>query len=856
MKKISCMISVFIAVICVLLCTSSYACAAQEYYENGYTYTVSSAGEATIVKADVTLTGEITTPVTLGGYPVTKIAQYGFKDCEDITGLIISENVTSVGINAFSGCDNLKSIYIPQSMNFLVQQAFAYCNGLEEFIVDEKNDYFSTDESGVLFDKNKTRLVQYPIGNSRTSYVLPESVVSVDNAAFSFCKNLSSVTFADNVEKIGSFCFSYCEGLVSVNIPDSVTIIDHSTFYECAALQQVSIGSGVKNIGESAFQWCDALVNITIPEGVTTIGERAFRNCSSLEKIELGSEVSSIGAEAFNYCKSLEYILVDADNEHYSTDEYGTLFNDDKTELIQYPLGNTRASYTIAYGVEEVLKGAFAGCADIESVIVSDSVKVLGEFLFSGCSNLKSVTLGAGVNDISQYSFQNCKSLEEIMIGKGVQSIGCHAFVGCDSMQRYVVDEDNQWYSSDEYGVLFDKQKVTLINYPIGNTREKYVIPDSVQIIEDHAFYKCRDIVEVNLGKKVTDIGTYSFGHCYGLEHITIYTEIKKIDNAAFSNCLSIEAVTYCGTQEQWNEVSILSNNEKLLAAPMTFVTDESDSDETEEANIFEFSDGVLFVSGKNPIESAENEYSYEWNQYAQMTDAIVIEGIPYIGENAFVGFNCLTAVVIDSESVTLDSRAFIGCAGLKYVVSFGDTQVRENAFADSYENINLCAEKGNEVSSYSQNVTVSAFYQEDDVVFFDDAMAMESYDLFNVIAALCIEYSDVNKLHFDDFTALDFQFLEWQNEAEAIWVDNLKNVTFSVKVILDNAEQIVSYNELCDLVSDGIVTSFYLVAESDESYIIEDTEVFTEPQNFIFRFLKAIVTLLNKLFKIFGKSK
>ncbi len=853
MRKISCFFSVVIMLICLLFCINSYAYAAEEYYENGYKYSVTSDGEATIVKADTTLSGVVTTPETLGGYPVTGIASYGFKGCKGITGLVISQGVTEVRVNCLNGCDNIESVFIPESLEHLDQQAFAYCKGLKRFVVDEENVFFSTDEHGALFNKRKTRLVQYPIGNAGESYVVPDSVIEIDNAAFASCKNITAVTLGENVRRIGTHCFSYCENLESANIPDLVTTIESHTFYECTALQQVTIGSGVTTIGDYTFQGCDSLVNITIPEDVAVIGNGVFKKCSSLEKIELGSNVESIGREAFYSCEGLEYILVDKDNQYYLSDDYGVLFNKDKTELIQYPLGNERASYDIPDGVGKVCMGAFASCADIVAVTVSDSVTVLDEFVFSGCENLNSITMGSGLSVIGQYAFQQCRSLEEIVIGRAVESIGYHAFSNCLSMKSFTVDESNEYFSDDEYGVLFNKEKTRLIQYPVGNSRTYYAIPDTVEVIEDHAFYFCRSITEVKIGKRVTDIGKYSFGFCYALARITMFDSVKNIDKAAFANSSLIKTVTYYGTQEQWQEINISGNNEKLESAQIVFVGADAGM---AHGNAYEYSDGVLFISGENPIESLDDGSLYEWSRYSQVTDAIIINGISYIGENAFSGFDYLTVVVADADDMIFEVRSFYGCKSLKSIVSFGNISLKKDAFIEGSESINLLSEKDSEASSDSQNVAVSKFYQNEDTIFFDDKIQMNSYDLFNVIAALCIEYSNVNRLHFSDFTIEDIQFLEWKNENEAIWVNNLTDVTFTVKVLLDNTEQMVSYNELCSLVSEDVVKSFYLVAESDESYRIDDTEVYTQPQDFMLRFLKSIVTLLNKLFKIFGKKK
>lgn len=121
----------------------------------------------------------------------------------------------------------------------------------------------------MLYDKDKVALIQYPIGNTRTNYIIPDSVATIDSHAFSGCDSLTSVTIPDSVTTIGSWAFESCSSLTSVEIPDSVTSIDNG---------------------------------------------------------------------ALLYCTSLTNIKVDNNNQYYSSNEEGVLFNKDKTMLIQYPV--------------------------------------------------------------------------------------------------------------------------------------------------------------------------------------------------------------------------------------------------------------------------------------------------------------------------------------------------------------------------------------------------------------------------------------------------------------------------------------------------------------------------------------
>ena len=111
------------------------------------------------------------------------------------------------------------------------------------------------------------------------------------------------------------------------------------------------MGKNVQYIYSYAFYNCISLISIIIPDKVTSIGSYAFQYCSSLKTVSIGSSLSSMNSYAFHYCYSLSQFIVESNNQYYSNDENGVLFNKAKTTLIQYPVGNEREVYTIWYGL-------------------------------------------------------------------------------------------------------------------------------------------------------------------------------------------------------------------------------------------------------------------------------------------------------------------------------------------------------------------------------------------------------------------------------------------------------------------------------------------------------------------------
>ncbi len=201
--------------------------------------------------------------------------------------------------------------------------------------------------------------------------------------------DIKKVVINNGVTTIGEYVFYDCNSLTSLTIGDSVTTIGHDAFAHCYSLTSITIPNSVTTIGDDAFACCNNLTSVTIPDSVTTIDGMAFFGCNSLTSVIIPDSVIIIGYWAFNCCGSLTSITVDSNNQYYSSDEYGVLFNKDKTTLIQYPVGNTRINYTIPDSVTAIADGAFCHCDSLEGVIIPDSVTIIGVQVFGWNFKLK-----------------------------------------------------------------------------------------------------------------------------------------------------------------------------------------------------------------------------------------------------------------------------------------------------------------------------------------------------------------------------------------------------------------------------------------------------------------------------------
>lgn len=426
------------------------------------------------------------------GNKVENIPAYAFYCCSQVNEIVIPESIETIGERAFAHCAKITSIEIPKNVSFIGDQAFAYCISLESVkisAVNAKIENTSGSSNSYVF-LGCSALKNVTIGKDVKAIPSTRDLNSkyyYTGSIFYGYKTITNLTFEAQHCESTAYCFDNCSNLAEINIGPDVEKLHRYTFYGTAfyndqnnwmiekltpeqgfgtkskalyidnclvavetAVLDFAISEGTRLIADEAVsgKMCNS---ITIPDSVKFIGEEAFSCCNSVKEINISENVERIDYLAFGNMRSLEKITVNPANKNYSSDSYGVLFNKDKTELIQYPVGNARQVYYVPDGVKKVCDYAF--CAPLAGsskglvlteggnlvvIVLSDSVESLGEYILHYNNSLVTFYIGENsqLKSIGAHAFDYSRALENIVLPDSVESIGDQVFRWCTSLKK------------------------------------------------------------------------------------------------------------------------------------------------------------------------------------------------------------------------------------------------------------------------------------------------------------------------------------------------------------------------------------------------------------------------------------
>ena len=256
---------------------------------------------------------------------VKRINSNGFSKQNRIVKVVLPESLVSIGTYAFGGCQNLREIDITSKTTDIDRAAFGDCKKL----ADEKGfvifnnvmfEYFGN-ESKVEVPNGVEIIGAHAflsvVNNKIEEIIIPETVHTIEDGAFSCCRNLKRVEMPKTLKKLGEEAFEYCDSLTSITVSEGIETLKPHTFSGCKKLQEIILPNSLKKMEYMAISECSSLDRIEIPEGVEEIGGNQFSECINLKTINIPdtvtrfeeSKLKDVRLNIFRFGKCFKVIL-------------------------------------------------------------------------------------------------------------------------------------------------------------------------------------------------------------------------------------------------------------------------------------------------------------------------------------------------------------------------------------------------------------------------------------------------------------------------------------------------------------------------------------------------------------------
>jgi len=535
--------------------------------------------------------------------------------------VVVKDGTTVIADGLFSQCFKLTSVTIPSSVTNLGEGLFPiYPSAMENVSVERNNKNYSS-QDGVLFNKDKTELIYYPKANARTSYVIPDSVKTINKSAF-----------------------ERCTGLTSITISNSVKIIDDHAFEGCTGLSKVTILEGVTSINFMAFRNCNNLTEVYLPRALDVIGSYVFENCPNIKDVYYNGVEKNWNkifiSDSGNSC------LFNADihfAEFKTSDFQYAHFDDGTIEILKY-IGTSSnvviPSEIDGHKVTAIGYRAFADCTNLKNVTFSENLLSIGNYAFSNCSSLTFVDLhDTRITNIGLYAFKNCMELLCVNLPPLYKEICDGTFYGCSQLEIISLDNIIN-IDEDAFGNCISLTELKLH----GN-------------ICMRAFMNCKSLEFVEVDSSFYFIESQGFAGCDNLKQIIFSNGLHYVGSSAFSSCSNLKDVYYYGTQNQWNNINFTKSCFEKTNAVIHYIL----KDKTEN---FEYT--------TSDFETAEI-----WKYYGEDPSCVIPKIIDNckvtgIAAYAFADNQTLVDVTIPNTVISIEHEAFGECINLKNVYYLG----------------------------------------------------------------------------------------------------------------------------------------------------------------------------------------
>ncbi len=684
-----------------LLCTT--VATAHDFEVGGIYYNITDATNKTVAvtyrgssysQYSNEYTGSVVIPESVtynsSTYSVTSIEYKAFCGCSGLTSIEIPNSVTSIGERAFDGCSGLTSIVIGNSVTSIGDFAFSGCIR-PKTIINFSNLTFSKGPTGngyVAYYADKVYNV--PNGSKEDDFIFGKQ--NNVNTLLYYLGNASELTLPDDCKGenyvIGANVFKNNTTISSIVIPNSVTSIGNSAFSGCSGLKKAiwltnTPPSGYKNVGATynyvANNQYSGLNNTKIYPYLSSMFEvdgvkyvpvsLAERTCDAIDctyndttsiDIVIGKTVSYKGI-SMNVKEIMPYAL-------YANKKIKSVKFENEGNIGNYAFSGCTALQTADISNEGNIGGyAFSGCTALQSADISNKGNIgdyafsgcaalttatvsnegnIGNYAFSGCTTLTTATV-SNEGGIGNYAFSDCSNLVEATLGDNVTSIGVEAFNGCSSLSNIVIP--------DNVATLGSK---TFYNC---SSLESAKIGTGITAINEATFSGCNAMTSITIGENVETIGKNAFNGCSSLAEVAIPQSVTKIENYAFDNCSSLADVII---EDKTKSLSLGSNGSSPI-----------------------FSDCPLdsVYIGCKITYNTSSSYGYSpFYRNTSLRTVVITDTETEIYDNEFYGCSNLKDVSIGNGVNKIGKWAFSGCSNLDFF-AFGENvqSIGAEAFSD-----------------------------------------------------------------------------------------------------------------------------------------------------------------------------
>lgn len=713
------------------------------------------------------------------------IGKAAFFNCMHLTDLQLPEGLITIEGSAFSGCTVLKELTLPGSLKHVGEKVFGGSN-IEIVHVEEG----ITELAPVMF-------ADCPL----TQVDLPNTLTTIQDAAFYNCTKLKEITLPNSVTQLGEGVFQDCSSLSQVRLSENLKTLPTSTFDGCKALTEFDF-AGITEIGSEAFQNTGIQI-LDLPTTVKTLGESAFAHSALQEIWSLGG-VETLPTDVFAYTQIQTFDIPQGLYIAPGAFEYSALqkvaTGIDVTEINDGAFRNCRklTSVKLNEDVTRIGDNAFRACTALTSIDFPESLVSIGDYAFY-TSGLTSLVVPNTVQQMGRMAFAG-SALTEVSVVSGVKTLGDYAFAGCHAtfrlpmslteMGKYPLgftasenDGNVTVFKMDDVNVIAPAASEAIRYAKENDLQYKMIGPEDTDFNEENYLYGTVgdgdwyfDKRTGALSTNATNVGTkqgfyFTNGQLWkykqaGVRSVHLLNGVKNLGDI-FAGITTLEQVTATDSLTNINTDAFVGcTGLKSVSLP----------DRVTRLGVGAFRNctgatGIEIGSGLTEVPA------YAFADCTGVKDIAFDEGVVTIGPNAFQNAVSVVFLTLPNSVTTVGSRAFAGLLNVeKITLGSGLTKVESYAFDNAVNCYQLTLDSAVNALTNADMVACHLAYYGGQKPMIPGAGVAYSVEGYNSFRRIGENTAGLAVVVGDHATALSMHFLAAQT-------DKVKRVTLGKQV-------------------------------------------------------------------------